>query len=165
MTSQVALRQYIMNLSVDDYCDWNTVRQEWEVIHVRIKPGECPCGKEIMERCYIRNIHNDEVCYVGSKCVNQFGKDEYQVAKSLIANKKRKYRRMEEGKKPCCKRCYGRRKCVCYSVKHINCKYCHAKIINYKYVNHLHTRHLNEIHYERMADEKDLLDSLKTLEL
>jgi len=66
------LKNHILPLSNSK--DFNTAKNEWELIDVEIQEDldNCPCGKTIKELCYIKNKLNDNKTYVGNVCVNQF---------------------------------------------------------------------------------------------
>lgn len=66
------LRTHILPLSVA--LDFDTARQEWQLVAVEISEewDHCPCGQEIKEHCYIRNRRNGNTTYVGNVCINRF---------------------------------------------------------------------------------------------
>lgn len=66
------LRTHILPLSVAP--DFDTARQEWQLVAVEISEewDHCPCGQEIKEHCYIRNRRNGNTTYVGNVCINRF---------------------------------------------------------------------------------------------
>ena len=43
-----------------------------EDVEVSEEFDNCPCGQEIKEHCYIRNLLNGNKTYVGNVCINRF---------------------------------------------------------------------------------------------
>jgi hypothetical protein len=66
------LTAHILPLSQAQFFD--AARKEWKLIGVEVSKefDNCPCGQEIKEHCYIRNIHNGNTTYVGNVCINRF---------------------------------------------------------------------------------------------
>lgn len=66
------LRAHIIPLSVAQ--DFNAARTEWDLIVVELSEelDHCPCGKQILEHCYIRNRLTGKETYVGNVCINRF---------------------------------------------------------------------------------------------
>jgi hypothetical protein len=54
--------------------DFETARTEWTLVAVEISDevDNCPCGQEIKEHCYIKNIRTGHQTYVGNVCINRF---------------------------------------------------------------------------------------------
>jgi hypothetical protein len=73
-----ALRRHILDLSVSN--KWDDARREWRFIYsVQLNPEDsyaleiCPCGHHpIMELCYLENVNNRNLTFVGNVCVNRF---------------------------------------------------------------------------------------------
>ena len=66
------LRAHILPLSVSQ--TFEVARTEWvlEAIEISDELDNCPCGQEIKEHCYIRNLLNGNATYVGNVCINRF---------------------------------------------------------------------------------------------
>ena len=66
------LEAHILSLSVSSV--FNDARKEWSLVGVEISEefGECPCGQQIKEHCYIRNSLNNNKTWVGNICINRF---------------------------------------------------------------------------------------------
>ena len=66
------LKDHILPISVAS--DFERARLEWRLERIEISEDidHCPCGKEIREHCYLKNIQNGNETYVGNVCVNQF---------------------------------------------------------------------------------------------
>lgn len=47
-------------------------KEEWDLTHISIKDGKCPCGIEIRDHCHLKNRLNGNVTHVGNVCVNRF---------------------------------------------------------------------------------------------
>lgn len=53
---------------------FEAARQEWVLEYVEVSDefDSCPCGQDIKEHCYIRNLLTGNQTYVGNVCVNRF---------------------------------------------------------------------------------------------
>lgn len=67
-----ALKAHILPLSQAQ--TFEAARLEWilEYVEVSEEFDSCPCGQQIKEHCYIRNIVTGRNTYVGNVCVNRF---------------------------------------------------------------------------------------------
>jgi len=67
-----ALKAHILPLSRASTFD--AARAEWVLEYVEVSEefDSCPCGQEIKEHCYIRNLKTGHQTYVGNVCVNRF---------------------------------------------------------------------------------------------
>src|SRR5438105_4655404 len=67
-----ALKAHILPLSRAS--NFDAARAEWVLEHVEVSEefDSCPCGQEIKEHCYIRNLKTGHQTYVGNVCVNRF---------------------------------------------------------------------------------------------
>ena len=66
------LKAHILPRSVAQHFD--AARFEWDLIFVELSDelDHCPCGKQILEHCYIRNRLTHREIYVGNVCINRF---------------------------------------------------------------------------------------------
>lgn len=66
------LKAHILPLSRASTFD--AARAEWVLEYVEVSEefDSCPCGQEIKEHCYIRNLKTGHQTYVGNVCVNRF---------------------------------------------------------------------------------------------
>jgi GTP cyclohydrolase FolE2 len=66
------LEEHIVSLSVAD--TFEEAKVEWSLFYtVLVEEWDtCPCGKEIKELCYIKNMLNDKITYVGNICIKNF---------------------------------------------------------------------------------------------
>jgi len=71
-TSQQALEAHILERSQAKV--FSAARLEWVLDAVEISDefDNCPCGQEIKEHCYLRNVVTGHQTYVGNVCVNRF---------------------------------------------------------------------------------------------
>ena len=67
-----ALKQHILPLSRSRSFD--AARKERTLIGIEVSEewDNCPCGKEIMEHCYIENEATGARTHVGNVCINRF---------------------------------------------------------------------------------------------
>jgi hypothetical protein len=67
-----ALKEHILPLSRAK--TFEAARTEWVLEYVEVSDefDSCPCGQEIKEHCYIRNVQTGNQTYVGNVCVNRF---------------------------------------------------------------------------------------------
>lgn len=72
------LQTHIVSMSVAQV--WLEAKSEWTLDHVQVlekdekaEPETCPCGHfPIIELCWIRNIKNRRLTFVGNVCVKRF---------------------------------------------------------------------------------------------
>ena len=66
------LKNHIIPLS--EASDFDNAKLEWHLERIEVSDDfdHCPCGKEIKEHCYLRNIQNNNETYVGNVCVSRF---------------------------------------------------------------------------------------------
>lgn len=66
------LKKHILDLSSAK--EFATACKEWELDSVELSEewDNCPCGQDIKEHCYIKNIINGNTTYVGNKCIKRF---------------------------------------------------------------------------------------------
>lgn len=66
------LKEHILSLSESK--DFDSARSEWKLTGFEFSEefDNCPCGKEIKEHCYIRNLRNHNQTYVGNICIKRF---------------------------------------------------------------------------------------------
>lgn len=66
------LKAHILNLSVATEFEQALLEWKLDAVEVSEDMDQCPCGKDIKEHCYIRNIQNGKKTYVGNVCINRF---------------------------------------------------------------------------------------------
>lgn len=74
----VNLKSHVLPLSLS--MEWAEAKHEWALDHVEVldahehaEPATCPCGHHpILELCWIRNIKNGNLTFVGNVCVKRF---------------------------------------------------------------------------------------------
>jgi hypothetical protein len=103
------LRNHSINTTNDCVNEWeliNRVSKE-EATKEGCKYGdyECICNHSILERCYIKNIHNNNILLVGSSCISNFGNDNLkkQLEEDIKLTKKiNKLKTKIENRCDCC---------------------------------------------------------------
>lgn len=65
------LKKHILPLS-DEKFDFNIAKTEWILDHIYKTPGKCPCSQRIVDHCFIRNLNNGNMTFVGNICVQRF---------------------------------------------------------------------------------------------
>lgn len=71
-TGQLLLKKHIVDLSHSN--EFDVARAEWKLVRIEISEdfGQCPCGQDILEHCFIRNQITGRETWVGNVCINRF---------------------------------------------------------------------------------------------
>jgi hypothetical protein len=66
------LKVHILSLSKSQ--NFDAARGEWNLVGIEFSEefGNCPCGQEIKEHCFILNRLNGNKTHVGNVCINRF---------------------------------------------------------------------------------------------
>lgn len=64
------LKAHILSLSRST--DFATACEEWDLTHVQVYLGSCPCGMTIMDHCFLWNRVTGTSTHVGNVCVGRF---------------------------------------------------------------------------------------------
>ena len=70
-SNEMKLRWHILERS--NAQDWENALKEWRVTGFRDEEyTHCPCGQQIVERCFLLNIDTQIEIFVGNVCVQKF---------------------------------------------------------------------------------------------